>query len=195
MTALILLRHGPTAWNAQGRMQGRADIPLSDDGRAILGRRKLPAAFEVHRALSSPLRRCIETAALLGLSVYQDARLAEMHWGAYEGFTLAELRAAHGVAFTRNEARGLDFRPPGGESPREVQGRVAPLLAEIAATGRPALAVTHRGVIRAVYAQAVAWDMTGPPPHDLDPLALQVLILAHDGSPRLDRVNVALEPR
>ncbi len=195
MTLLALLRHGPTAWNVARRLQGRADIPLGDAARDALKRRRVPDEFAPWRVLSSPLARCRETAALLGLAPQSDQRLIEMDWGSYQGHTVVDLRTRLGVDFTRDEARGLDFRPPGGESPRAVQSRVAPLLAEIAADGRPTLAVTHRGVIRAIYARAVSWSMTGEAPHRLDLYALQLFRLGADGTPVLERLNVALEPR
>ena len=91
-----------------------------------------------------------------------------------------------------NEARGLDFRPPRGESPRDVQHRVAPLLVEIAQARQPTLAVTHRGVIRAIYAQARDWDMTGEPQDELDLYALHLFTLDAQGHPRVDRLNIAL---
>ncbi len=192
MTALVLIRHAPTAWNKGGRLQGRGDVPLLDESRADLGRRRIPDAFAGFRALSSPLSRCLDTAALLGLVVSRDDRLIEMDWGEFQGSTLKELRAARGIDLAANEARGLDFRPPGGESPRDVQARVAPLLAEIAASGRSTLAVTHRGVIRAIYARAIDWDMTGEPPQELDLYAIHAFTLDRDGTPRLDRLNLPL---
>jgi probable phosphoglycerate mutase len=69
------------------------------------------------------------------------------------------------------------------------------LLAELAADGRPTLAVTHRGVIRAIYARAIGWDMTGEPPHGVDLYALQMFELAADGMPSIDRLNVPLALR
>jgi probable phosphoglycerate mutase len=195
MTVLALIRHAPTAWNRDGRMQGHEDVPLLEESRGDLLRRRVPAPYADFRALASPLRRCMDTAAALGLVVSRDARLIEMDWGDYQGRTLDELRAQHGLDLAANEARGLDFRPPHGESPRDVQARVAPLLAEIAAAGKPTLAVTHRGVIRAVYARAAAWDMTGEAPQEFDVYAVHVFRLERDGTPRLDRMNIALEPR
>jgi probable phosphoglycerate mutase len=195
MTALALLRHGPTEWNAARRLQGRADIALTETARDALRRRRLPGEFAPFRALSSPLVRCRETAALLGLDAQPDARLIEMDWGGYQGYTVADLRTRLGSDFERNEARGLDFLPPDGESPRHVQARVAPLLAEIAAAGAPTLAVTHRGVIRAIYARAMGWDMTGDSPHRLDLYALHLFRLDSDGTPSVERLNIALDPR
>jgi probable phosphoglycerate mutase len=113
-----------------------------------------------------------------------------MRWGAWEGRRLAELRAALGQAMRENEARGWDFRPPGGESPREVLARVRPWLAEVAARGEPTLAVTHRGVIRAVLAHALEWDLRGKPPAKLDWAAAQVFRLAADGHPAVEALNV-----
>ena len=193
MTLLALIRHAPTAWNREGRMQGREDVPLLDESRADLRRRRVPAPYGGFRALCSPLRRCLDTAAMLGLVVTPEPRLIEMDWGGFRGRTLAELREAHDEDFARNESRGLDFRPPGGESPRDVQARVAPLLREIGAAGRPVLAVTHRGVIRAIYAQATDWDMTGDPPVGFDVYALHLFAVDRDGVPRVEALNLPLE--
>lgn len=168
-------------------------MPISDTSREELQRRCLPADLANFQALCSPLRRCRETASLLRLTPTVDARLIEMDWGAYEGHTLADLHAKFSFDLAANEARGLDFRPPNGESPRDVQQRVDPLLAEIAAVGRPTLAVTHRGVIRAVYARAVGWDMKSKPAHELDLYALHIFRLAADGAPTMERLNVPLD--
>jgi probable phosphoglycerate mutase len=183
---LALLRHGDTAWSAEGRIQGRADIPLSPAGRAAI------SAFSTElvkgmRVVTSPLARCVETAALIGApDAVREPRLAEMSWGAWEGKKLAELRAALGAAMSANEARGWDFRPEGGESPREVLARVRAWLGEVT---QPTLAVTHRGVIRALLAAATGWDMTGKPPARLEWDALHFFTLS-DGAPAIERLNV-----
>jgi len=168
MTLLALLRHADTAWSAEGRIQGRRDLPLSETGRASLKGRLLPACCAGMRVVTSPLARCVETAALLGAPhAAREPRLAEMDWGEWQGRRLAELRAELGEAMRNNEERGLDFRPQGGESPREVLARVRPWLDSLA---EPTLAVTHRGVIRAVLAAATGWDMRGPPPANPTPI-------------------------
>jgi len=194
-TKLLLLRHGPTAWNAERRLQGRADIGLSAEAQARLRAHALPAEFALWRCLVSPLIRARDTAALLGLTGVVEPRLIEMDWGDYEGRTLDGLRGELGPALDSNEARGLDFTPPRGESPRMVQTRLRPLLAEIAGIGLPTVAITHRGVIRAVYARAAGWDMRRPPPHALEPYAMQLFALAADGHPSLVEANIALAPR
>jgi broad specificity phosphatase PhoE len=193
VTTLALLRHAPTEWNKARRLQGRADVPLAAPSRAELQQRRLPAFVNGFQALCSPLQRCRETAALLGLTPAVESRLIEMDWGAYEGHTLADLHQKFGLDLAANEARGLDFRPPDGESPRAVQQRIDPLLAELAAAARPTIAITHRGIIRAVYARATGWDMKSTPQHELDLYALHVFRLEPDGAPVLERMNIPLD--
>ena len=196
MTVFVLLRHGVTAWNCEGRIQGRTDIPLSDKGNTKLTVRTVPDECRGFRTLASPLARCTETAMALGLKdIVHDDRLVEMCWGAWEGRLLKELRTELGGEMLLNEERGLDFTPPGGESPRGVLRRISSLLAEVAAEGRPTLAVTHKGVIRAIFAAASSWDMRGRPPFRLDWDALHLFHLDAAGAPGLLRMNVPLEPR
>lgn len=172
---VLLVRHGSTAWNEAGRIQGNTDVPLSPPGRAQVAGWRLPADWRGVRCVTSPLQRARETAALLGFDAAGiDARLVEMRWGGYEGATLAELRRRHGDALAENEARGLDFRPPGGESPREVAARLAGCLRDIAVEGKDRLVVAHRGILRASLVLAFGWDMLGKPPvRIVDDVALE----------------------
>jgi broad specificity phosphatase PhoE len=165
VTPVLLVRHGPTEWNESGRIQGRADPGLSARGRALVATWRLPAAWAQAHLLSSPLRRARETAVILtGRTPAVDDRLIEMDWGRFQGRRLAELRAQAPAEVATNEARGLDFRPPGGESPREVCARLQALLAELAADPAPVVAVCHKGVIRAALVLATGWDMASKPP-------------------------------
>ena len=194
MTRLALIRHGATAWNAEGRVQGHTDTPLSAEGHAEVsarGGRGLNPALSGYYWVSSPLRRARLTATLLcGFAPPCEPRLLEMNWGNWEGRTLAELRAELGAAMQANEDRGLDFRPEGGESPREVQNRVRPWLAEIAARRPAVAAVTHKGLIRAVMAAAHDWDMMGEPPVKLDWSRAHIFSVAADGQPSPVAMNV-----
>jgi broad specificity phosphatase PhoE len=165
MTQVLLIRHGPTVWNESGRIQGRADIDLSPRGRAEVARWRLPAAWAEARVLSSPLCRARETAAILtGRTPMLDDRLIEMDWGRFEGRRLADLRLEAPAGMAMNEARGLEFRPPGGESPRDVCARLQTLLAELAADPGRVVAVCHKGVIRAALVLATGWAMQSKPP-------------------------------
>jgi probable phosphoglycerate mutase len=192
MTLLALLRHGPTAWTREHRLQGRADLPLDAAGRATVLAWRLPSELRGFRWLTSPLARCTETAALLGLETETEPRLVEMDWGRWEGRTIAELRADLGEEMTAQEARGLDLQPPGGESPRAVQRRLAPLLAEIAAMGRPTGAIAHKGVIRALLALATGWTMVNSEPAKLDWAAVHLFRLGPSGAPSVVRLNQPL---
>ena len=196
MTDLVLIRHGATAWNAEGRIQGHSDQPLSEAGRAQVRGWRLPPeiAAGAWHSLTSPLSRARETAALLTLDAEAEAALIEMSWGAWEGRRLADLRAENGAAMAASEARGLDFRPPGGESPRDVQVRLRPLLAQLAEANQPVVAVTHKGVIRALTAEACGWDMTGEAPERLRDDCAHRLRLDAAGDIRVSRLNIPLVP-
>lgn len=186
MTPVALVRHADTAWSREGRIQGRADPPLATKTPI-----SLPAACRGMRIVTSPLARCIETAELLGArDAAREPRLIEMDWGDWEGCNLEGLRVALGKTMAENESRGLDFRPPRGESPREVLSRIRPWLRDIAHDAAPTLAVTHRGVIRAILAAASGWDMRGPPPAKLDWRAFHFFVVDGDGKPSIERLNV-----
>jgi len=129
---------------------------------------RLPAWVSTRQWYTSPLQRAVETAELLGgQNIITEPRLIEMDWALWEGETLAGLRQKNKSAMAANEARGLDFRPEGGESPRELLDRVQPWLNEIGNSEKPTFAVTHKGLIRAIMAKATGWDMTGKPPEKI----------------------------
>jgi probable phosphoglycerate mutase len=193
---IALIRHGPTEWNAQKRVQGRIDMPLSAEGRAKMARLLPPESFETARPFCSPLLRARQTAALLGLeSPALDARLAEQNWGEWEGLTRAEMLARDGADAFERAGRGLSFRPPGGESTGELQARVVSFLADAAKLPQDAIAVTHMGVLRSAYALATGWDMSTPMPEELDLAAALVLSLDSNGTPAIADLNAPLRAR
>jgi probable phosphoglycerate mutase len=168
MSQVLFIRHGRTAWNDARRIQGHTDIPLSDAGRLEVQGRSVPAQFLSWPAFTSPLSRSMETARLLELPPPKtDPRLMEMSYGAWEGETWPELRERYGESLVRRERLGLDFRPDGGESPRELRTRLAAWLDEIRDTDQPAVVVTHKGVIRMALAMATGWDLVSKAPHRL----------------------------
>ena len=193
---IALIRHGPTEWNAQKRVQGRIDMPLSAEGQAKMARLLLPDGFVNARPFCSPQLRARQTAALLGLeNPVPDARLVEQNWGVWEGMTRDEMLAQGGEdAFVR-AGRGLQFRPPGGESTGELQARVQSFLADAAKLPQDAVAVTHMGVLRTAYALATGWDMSTPMPAELDLTAALVLSLDSGGKPAIAELNAPLRVR
>lgn len=193
---LLLIRHGPTAWNEARRLQGRADLPLSPAGRTLVATWRLPPGWRGVRTVASPLRRAIETAdALTGGPVATVPALIEMDWGAFEGHRLPDLREQDPEGMAANEAAGLDFRPPGGESPREVRDRIAAALGALAADHDRLVAVTHKGVIRAALSLATGWDMTTKPPLRLRSGMALPLLVDGAGAVGIDGPPLGLGPR
>jgi len=195
MTLIVALRHAPTAWNRDRRLQGCTDVALDEESIAVAARWQIDPAWAGYRILSSPLQRARMTASILfpDAEIGTDRRLIEMDFGTWEGRSLAELRADPAGDAAEREALGLDFKAPEGESPREVQARIRPLLARLAELERPTVLVTHKAVIRALYALASGWDMIGKPPTKLRPNCAQVFRLGKDGAPKVERLNVSLE--
>ena len=161
MTALLLLRHGKTLWNEEKRLQGQTDIDLSPGGIKAVENWQLPDECQDYQALTSPLIRARHTAKILSLDAKVEPRLTEMSWGAWEGQQFPDVRKRLGASWPAYQAKGLDFRPDGGESLREVQTRLLPWLRNIQ---QPTVAVTHKGIVQALHALATNWDMIGKPP-------------------------------
>jgi len=191
---LVAIRHAPTAWNAERRLQGRTDVPLSPEGEAAARSWRIDQTWQGYRIIASPLARAATTARLLfpARTIASDARLIEMSFGDWEGKSLAELRGAPGSDAESRERMGLDFQPQGGESPRQVQARIAPLLAEIAIRREPTVIVTHKAVLRALLSLATGWEMLGKPPVKLKPNTAHVFTLGVGGTIAIERMNIPL---
>jgi broad specificity phosphatase PhoE len=188
---IALLRHGPTAWNAAGRVQGHTDIALSDEGLAKMAALRLP--FAPTHIYASPMLRARQTAQALDLqNPVLDARLMEQNWGAWEGLTRQEILDRHGAdAFVKaGSEQGEAFHPGGGESTGELHARVASFLADAARQDGNAVAVAHLGVLRAAYTLATGWDMSAPMPADLDVSKILVLSLNANGVPKIETLNL-----
>jgi probable phosphoglycerate mutase len=160
---IYFVRHGETDHNAQGRIQGRIDIPLNGRGRDQA--RAVGKALSRHLAAdgyapadlpfcSSPLSRASETARLaraaMGLepeAFAREPRLMEIHFGDWEGLTWPQIRAQHGPSARRRDEDFWNVAPPGGESYVDVAARLEPLLAELSG---PSVLVAHSGVARAL---------------------------------------------
>ena len=193
---LALLRHGPTEWNALGKVQGHTDIPLSDTGLAKMAGLRLP--FAAPRLYASPLLRARQTVEALGLKdAVLDARLMEQNWGAWEGLTRAEILSQHGAdAFEKaGSTQGEAFRPGGGESTGELHARVAAFLKDVAREESDAIAVAHLGVLRAAYTLATGWDMATPMPADLDVSKILLLTLDREGTAKIEALNLDFTAR
>lgn len=186
MTLTIgITRHFQTDWNARHLLQGRTDRPLTDAARERARALSLPAPWDDARLIATPLSRAEETARLIaGRAPEIEPALTELSWGAWEGRSGADLLADPASGYEHVENWGWGKAPPGGESPSDAWARIAPALARIAAAGRPALLVIHRGVMRVILAKAHGWNFDSPEPFrikreriypvELDPSGLPV---------------------
>jgi len=173
MIRLALLRHGHTAWNRAGRIQGSSDIPLDASAETELSGLALPSEWRRAELRSSPLLRAARTAELVGgRTPRTDPALREMHWGNWEGLRGEDLLADPASGYRHIEDWGWDFRPPGGESPREVKDRLLPWLGGLE---RDTVAVCHIGIMRVILALAHRWDFRGPAPFRVKRARLYIL--------------------
>jgi probable phosphoglycerate mutase len=152
---LLLVRHGQSTYNAQARLQGQADPPLSDAGRReaeLLAPALAP--FPPERVITSDLRRARETAALLGYpDALPDARWREIDVGAWAGRPLSEFPAGSEPAW-----RGGPLHAPDGETWDELQARVGDAVDELLAVGDSWLVICHGGVVRAALSHVTGAD-------------------------------------
>jgi broad specificity phosphatase PhoE len=137
MALFYFLRHGETEWNAEGRVCGRTDVPLSDAGRrqARLLALRLKS-IPVDALYSSPLGRASETASIIagttGCTPIVDPRLAELNYGAWEGRTFGEIARADPATYRAWDADPGSTAPPEGETGAQLIQRVTPFLADVA---------------------------------------------------------------
>ncbi|MDX1737651.1 MAG: histidine phosphatase family protein [Alphaproteobacteria bacterium] len=166
---LLFIRHAPTDWNLEKKLQGRTDIPLNSDSLKNLKHWHLPLFAKEFDIYSSPLTRCIQTAEGMGaIKPNIEHNLIEMDFGDFEGQRLKDLREKLGPALQENEDKGLDFLPPNGESPHMVQDRLGSFFQKLLhKQSQGAVLFTHKGVIRAAMAQACGWNMLGKPPYKI----------------------------
>ena len=156
---LLLVRHGETVWNAEGRVQGQQNSPLSERGReqGRLVAERL-SKMKVNAIYSSDLARARRTAEVIaaphGLTVKPARALRERSFGVLEGKTLEEAGRSQGIWFLAWQADRLHHAPPDGENQPDMCHRVMEALRAIAGAhpGQTVVVVTHGGPIKsAVY--------------------------------------------
>ena len=193
---LLLVRHGETDWNREGRYQGRTDVPLSVDGRAqVLALGARLAQIPVAVAVASPLSRARQTAEaiLAGRSspaLELDARLVEISHGAWEGKLASEVELSHAEMFgVWRTAPGRQAPAgPGAESLGDVEARAWAVLGEVCArldgeaTG---LVVAHDAVNRVILCRVLGIPLERVWSFRQSPAALNAL-----SGPSLDALQV-----
>ncbi len=164
---LVLLRHGQTAWNKEGRAQGHADVGLDAEGRrqaeAVA---PVLADLDPVRLVSSDLARARETAAFLekatGLSAEEDPRLREYDVGQRQGLTRAEFADRLGPEAARAWDVHSHVDAAGAETLEEVAARIVPATRTVLtglAAGETAVVVTHGASLRVAVAGLLGWPL------------------------------------
>lgn len=157
MTRVILVRHGETTWNREGRYQGQIDTPLSPfgirQGEAVAAAlRDLP----LDAVYSSPLSRSYDTAMMCAryhdLSVTKEPRLTEINHGEWEGMLAEEVRLRDAERLAEWHRDVTQVRMPGGETVEEVRQRAMDALRDIALQhdGQTVLIVAHDAVNKVI---------------------------------------------
>jgi probable phosphoglycerate mutase len=168
-TRLIIVRHGETQWNLEGRRQGHLDSPLTPKGRAqaqALGQRF--KAGSCRMIYSSDLGRAYHTAkaiaARTGNEVVPDERLRERHLGIFQGLNGDEIRARYPDEYEKHRRGGPDHAVPGGESFSDQACRNLACLEELATqyAGETIMIVTHGGVLSALFRHTFGIPLDAP---------------------------------
>ena len=163
MGQVYIVRHGETEWNAQGRIQGHSDIPLSDNGRAqaqSVARRLSGIPFSV--AYASDLSRTHETAQIIlgdtATALHTTPQLREYSKGVFEGLTVDEYARQYPDQYQGSLQNDLDFAPTGGETIRETSIRMSRFVDETLQNHQDetTLVVGHGGSLRSLIVALLA---------------------------------------
>ena len=186
ITTIMLVRHGETAWNVEGRIQGHLDIPLNDVGLAqadAVGRRLRPQSFDA--IYSSDLIRAFRTASPVVANpetdLSREPRLRERNLGVLQGLTGPEAKASLPAAWDVFKSRDPELPLEAGESLGEFVRRAVSFVDEMVArhAGQRILLVTHGGVLDAAYRHATGMPLSAT--RDFPILNASINVISHDG--------------
>jgi broad specificity phosphatase PhoE len=168
VTRLFLVRHGATSHSAEDRFAGWTDVDLSTEGREQVTRLAQRLADDRVRAVySSPMRRTMDTAAILGaphaLEPLTRDGLREINHGRWEGLRRAEVEARFPEEYAAWEEDPFTFAPQGGESGLNVMARALPVIREIvvAHEGQNVIVVSHKATLRLIISSLLGFDARG----------------------------------
>jgi probable phosphoglycerate mutase len=172
LPSVWLIRHGETEWSRTGQHTGKTDLPLTEQGAAMASKlQSYLSGVRFASVLTSPLRRARETCSLAGLSSDAEmaADLSEWDYGAYEGRTSAEIRAAApGWSVCRDGC-------PGGETPALVSDRADRLLARVRAIDGTIALFSHGQFGAVLAARWIGLDISEAEHFTLDPASVSIL--------------------
>ena len=196
----MLVRHGRTAWNAEGRAQGHADVGLDDLGRAQAeAMAAVVASYEPTLLVSSDLARARETAAFLeketGLTAVEDARLREYDVGERTGLTVQEFGQRIGDDVEGWWDIHAHVEVPGAETSTDVAERIVPATQEVLdrlGAGETAVVVMHGAALRIALVGVLGWPIeTARGLESMRNCAWTTLIETGQGQLRLSTYNQA----
>ncbi len=193
---LLLIRHGETDWNSEGRMQGRIDLPLNARGveQAEQLAERLAQEEHVDFLYTSPLSRARATAEIIarryGMNPIPDVRLVERSIGKLEGMTLADFKQAYPELYRLWHESKDHFRLPEGETRQECLDRIQSFLQTLRSQhdGARVALVTHGGTLSLMLAASIGLDLTKRFPFRFDNASLSKLDLS-SVLPRIDLLN------
>jgi probable phosphoglycerate mutase len=169
MTQVFTIRHGETPWNAEGRLQGHANIPLAPKGLAQA--KALAQSLKDHEftaIYSSDLDRAFQTAECIALHhnipIKIDARLREKNLGVFQSLTRPEISQHYPEEFEKYQSNNPDYQVPQGESNRQFYQRCIDCFDEIAIRhmGEKVLVVAHGGVLGNLFKYTVGIPLEMP---------------------------------
>lgn len=187
-TRILAVRHGETAWNADGRIQGHMDIPLNNNGRWQA--RQLAAALAeeaIDVIYASDLSRALETAQAVAQqqdrAVDVEPLLRERHFGIFQGRVFEDIEQEMPEQAKRWRQRDPDFSPDGGESLRVFYARCVGAAERLAAAhpGKSVALVAHGGVMDCLYRAALRLSLQAPRSWQLGNASINRLLYANQG--------------
>ena len=165
LPTIYFIRHGETDWNRIGRLQGRTDVPINSTGQRQAARNgallaELREDIADCQFIASPLLRTRQTMQIVLESLGRsdndfttDERLIEISFGAWEGLTWKQLKAADRITYDARYRDPWNVSAPGGESYADLAVRTADWLASLM---RPAVVVSHGGISRCLRGLVLA---------------------------------------
>jgi len=161
----LLMRHGETDWNREGRVMGRHQIELNQLGRAqVEAAARFAQNIRPDLIVTSPLVRARQSAEIIaeglgGIEIAEEPEIAEVLYGRWEGMTYHEL--IEDEHYMRYRKAPLEHPTPGGETIAEVQARGVAAVTRMleANAGRRLLFVSHGDIIRTVLCHFMGLEL------------------------------------
>jgi probable phosphoglycerate mutase len=188
LTSFLVVRHGETVENANGRWQGQLDGRLTARGIAqaeALGRRL--ASWPIDYLYASDLGRTRHTAeciaAYTGHPIRLDARLRERHYGIFQSLSAEEIAARYPEDWARHRSHDPDYVMPGGESLRQLHERSVAWFEEMKTRhkGATVLVVTHGGVLASLLRHVLDLPLARSRRFAVHHAALNIFLHQDDG--------------